>query len=77
MRFVLEIDCDNAALRCELANRPGGPYREAIDSLELLRLLSRVKDALVKHDGEAVNGTLQDVNGNTVGRFGFDDGEGR
>lgn len=54
MRFVVEIDCDNAAFEDEPAS-------------ELIRILkNQVLPAL--RDGEE-DRRLRDINGNTVGRF--------
>lgn len=63
MRFTLTIDCDNDAFE----DRPTGEVeRILLEMLERGRLWKGTD-----------RGELSDINGNTVGRFGFDDGEAR
>lgn len=63
MRFTLTIDCDNAAF--------------GDDSLERSRQVTMLLDETVgRMEAGNIGGPIRDANGNTVGRFGFDDGEG-
>jgi hypothetical protein len=57
MRFVLTIECDNAAFEGDLHGETQRCLRRAIEKLSYQR-----------------DGTILDVNGNTVGRFGFEEG---
>jgi hypothetical protein len=61
MRFVLTIECDNAAF--------GGPDDEVRRTLVTAACLERIADNL-RHGPTA--GPVMDTNGNTVGRFGFE-----
>lgn len=58
MNFYVEIECNNAAF--------GPPMGEP--EIELARIL---RDLAIRLEGGDVSGRLRDVNGNTVGSFGY------
>ena len=62
MRFTLTIDCDNAAFGEMLHER----------AAEIRRILNDVSERLAS-DEYTISGKLRDVNGNTVGRFWFEE----
>jgi hypothetical protein len=70
MRFVLTIDCDNAAFGDTQAER----------NRETARLLREVAGRVTGLTSPVATtlgeGRLSDANGNTVGRFGFEEGGG-
>jgi hypothetical protein len=60
MKFTLEINCDNAAFEGSGRN------------FEVVRILHKLGKDFARSDSDAMeSGNLRDVNGNTVGRFGF------
>lgn len=63
MKFVLEINCDNAAFE--------GRYQGDRPSVEVARILA----SLTKYEGRTIrlqdNGNLRDINGNLVGSWKF------
>lgn len=69
MRFMLEIDCDNAAFGSTDLTADGISERNA----EVARILREAADRI---EGGALAVKLRDVNGNTVGQAGFQMGLG-
>lgn len=65
MRFTLTIDCDNAAFE-------GGEHALRSEVREIL--MSLVESNVAWTDD---SGPLRDHNGNTVGRWSFEEGEDR
>lgn len=65
MKFILEINCDNAAFE--------GTYQGDGPSVELARILAGIAES----EGRAIRlndeGKLRDINGNTVGFWKFVD----
>ena len=64
MKFIVEIDCDNAAFM----NDDSAP----VNGQELARILRDIADKA--ENGQNVDGiTLRDINGNSVGMSQFSD----
>lgn len=61
MRFTLTIECDNAAFGESVTPR----------QRETVRVLRAVAERIAK--GGDSDGKCMDANGNTVGRFGFEE----
>jgi hypothetical protein len=59
MKFVLQIDCDNAA------------FEEYGKHNEVARIIEKIATSLVAFHAD--HGTPRDLNGNTVGDWKFED----
>lgn len=68
MRFVLTINCDNAAFAPTAYQEVARLLRDAAETVN--PPLYRRRQGELRSDG----GTLRDADGNTVGHFGFMEG---